>query len=136
MCAVDYVHILNSVMLTLTEEEVPIKWEFMQYSDPKHPSKLANKYLQQNKINVMEWPSQSPGLNPIEHLWGILKRRIGDCKTKKKDELWSKIQREWYSIPVETCAELVNSMGRTVEAVINNKSATTKYSKNLKYFYR
>lgn len=75
----------------------------------------------------MEWPSQSPDLNPIEHLWGVLKRRIGGCRAKNKEELWSIIQNAWHSITPETCAKLVHSMGRRCEAVIKNKGATTKY---------
>ncbi|KAF7665750.1 hypothetical protein LDENG_00132460 [Lucifuga dentata] len=32
--------------------------------------------LQDTSLTVLEWPSQNPGLNPIEHLWRDLKMAI------------------------------------------------------------
>ena len=41
---------------------------FQHDNDPKHTSKRVTKWLTDNKIKVLEWPTQFPNLNPIENL--------------------------------------------------------------------
>ena len=71
----------------------------------------------------MDWPSMSPDLNPIEHLWGILKRKVEVCKGSNICH----VMEEWKSIPVASCEALVNSMPRRVKAVLDNDDGYTKY---------
>lgn len=77
----------------------------------------------------MEWPAQSPDLNPIENLWPIVKRRLGqyDPAPTNMTNLWERVQDEWNRIPKEVIENLVESMPSRVNQVIHNKGLWTKY---------
>ncbi len=83
--------------------------------------------LKKLRVKVMDWPSMSPDLNPIEHLWGILKRKEEECKVSNIHQLHEVIMEEWKRTPVATCEALVNSMPKWVKAVLENNGGHTKY---------
>uniref|UniRef100_A0AAZ3PAU8 Tc1-like transposase DDE domain-containing protein n=1 Tax=Oncorhynchus tshawytscha TaxID=74940 RepID=A0AAZ3PAU8_ONCTS len=64
-------------------------------NDPKHTSKVVAKWLKDNKVKVLEWPSQSPNLNPIEHLWAELKKRVRARRPTNLTPLHQLCQEEW-----------------------------------------
>ncbi len=75
---------------------------------------------------MMDWPSISPDLNPIEHLWRILKRKVEERKVSNIHQLRDVIM-EWKRNPVETCEALVNSVHKRFKAVLENNGGHTKY---------
>lgn len=102
---------------------------FQQDNDPKHKSKKATNWLRNSGLEVMVWPPQSADLNPIEHLWHYLKARLGEYETPPASiaELWERVQVEWEKIPASVCQDLIESMPRRVQAVLEAKGGYTKY---------
>jgi hypothetical protein len=75
------------------------------------------------------WPSQSCDLDPIEHLWTLLKRRIEEQEERAKGvhELWDKAAEEWGKMTVEECGRPIESMPRRLKEVIRKKGGNTRY---------
>ncbi len=95
--------------------------------DPKHTSKTTTAFLKKLRVKVMDWPSMSPDLNPIEHLWDILKWKVDERKVSNIHQLRDVIMEEWKRTPMATCGALVNSMPKRVKAVPENNGGHTKY---------
>jgi transposase len=100
---------------------------FQQDSDPKHTSKIVTEFFKLKKIKKLEWVPQSPDLNPIEHLWDIIKREVRKIPVSNKQELKTRISAVWDNIEQEVLQKLVHSMPRRLEAVIAAKGGPTKY---------
>ncbi len=78
----------------------------------------------------MDWPSMSPDLNPIEHLWGILKQKVEEHKVSNIHQLCDVVMEEQKRTPVASCEALV-------KAVLENNGGHTKYwhfGPNLDFF--
>jgi transposase len=69
-------------------------------NDPKHTSKKGIK------VKVLEWPSQSPDLNPLESLWSKLKKRVRAWWPTNLTQLHQLFQEEWAKIHSTYCGRL------------------------------
>ena len=102
---------------------------FQQDNDPKHTCKKVKEWLEEQEFRTMVWPAQSPDLNPIEHLWHYLKKKLNEYENPPHSlhELWERVEREWNAIDKSVCQGLIESMPRRVAAVLNAKGGYTKY---------
>jgi hypothetical protein len=126
-----YTEILRGELLD-TIKDHKLKKEkviFQQDNDPKHTSKKAQECIKELGLNLLDWPAQSPDLNPIEHLWKHLKRKLEEYSEPADgvEELWERVDAEWLKIPPEVVMGLIESMPRRIQAVIRARGGHTKY---------
>ncbi len=100
---------------------------FQQDLAPAHTAKGTKSWFNDHGVTVLDWPANSPDLNPIENLWGIVKRKMRDTRPNNADDLKDAIKETWASIPPQQCHKRITSMPRRIEAVIKAKGAPTKY---------
>lgn len=122
-----YKNILDKQMLPFAKNNMSHGWSFQHDRDPKHASKIVSQYLSAKEIRVLEWPTQSPDLNPIEHLWDELGRRVANKRHSNKRDLFKTLSEEWNKIPRDIIIRLIKSMPHHCAAVIISKGMATKY---------
>ena len=81
---------------------------FQHDNAPAHRARVVTTFLQQQQVNTMVWPALSPDLNPIEHLWDVLGRRIraNHPQPVNLQGLLNVLQIEWAAIPQATICNL------------------------------
>lgn len=102
---------------------------FMHDNASCHAAKKTKEWLNTHNINCLDWPACSPDLNPIEHVWSYLDKRLRARKATftSADEMWEMIEKEWYEIPKAYINNLYWSMCSRIKACIAAKGDITKY---------
>ena len=98
---------------------------FQQDLAPAHTARSTKTWFDAHAITVLDWPANSPDLNPIENVWGIIKRKMRDTRPKNKEELTASINEIWASITPRQCHRLIASMPQRIKAVV--KAFPPKY---------
>ena len=122
-----YIRILSSHMIPSARRLFEETYIFQHDNDPKHTALAVKAYLEKKRIKVLDWPSQSPDLNPIENLWHKLKTLIHNEKVTKLSELPEVMKKCWESISPEYCNKLVESMPRKMDQLVSNKGLWIQY---------
>ncbi len=94
---------------------------FQQDLAPAHSAKATSTWFKDHGIPVLNWPANSPDLNPIENLWGIVKRKMQNARPNNAEELKATIRATWALITPEQCHRLIDSMPRRIAAVFRQK---------------
>lgn len=106
---------------------IPDEVIFQQDNAPCHTSRVSRGWFEEREVRVMNWPPQSPDLNPIEHLWAHLGTRVRMYKCSSQLELKAKLHEEWQKIEPTICLQLVSSVQKRIKAVIKAKGKHINY---------
>ena len=109
----------------LAVEDVP----FIQFHGPNvnfmgdnarpHSAAITRQFLATNNVNVLDWPTNSPALNPIEQVWDELGRRVRrNHAIHTVNDLAAALQAEWANLPTPFIQRYANSMCRCITACI------------------
>ena len=109
---------------------------FMQDGAPCHRSKVAKNFVDRNNIDLLEWPGNSPDLNPIENSWTNIKNKVSEKQPLSGAELVKAIKEAWLKeISKDYCQSLIESMPRRIKVVIKNREGHTKYGQSEHFLY-
>ncbi len=122
-----YVKILQEYLLAGAKKQFGSRWRYQQDNDPKHTSKIAKQFLEEEVPETIDWPSNSPDINPIENLWSILKRRVEKRKPSNIDELDRFLHEEWKKVEKIIISNLIHSMKSRCLAIIDSRGERINY---------
>lgn len=116
-----YQDLLQMNLLTVARVIGGRNWTFQQDNAPCHASKSTKEWFERKNIRVLDWPSLSPDLNPIENLWGTLSRRVyrNGRQFDTVEELKTAITEEWERLSIPEMQTLISSMPNRIFNVIH-----------------
>ena len=95
-------------------------WVFQDDGASAHRAKKARAFLAElchTLSSDLHWPANSPDLNVIENLWGLLKHRMTVSNCQTEDDLWREAQAAWNTITIEEVNNLIDSFHNRLRSV-------------------
>lgn len=96
-------------------------------NDPKHRSKIVTNWKKENNVEYIDWPSNSPDINPIENVWALLKHKIKKINVKNITELKEIILKCWNEIDASHIQNIINSIPSRIKQILSNNGMNIKY---------
>lgn len=117
-----YENILIEHLVTIYNNE----YSYQQDNHPVHTSKEIKKLLSEKGIKTIDWPANSPDINPIENLWGLIKRKLSEI-ILTIDNFEQKIREVIECIDYSSIYNMISNMHLRVQKVIDNEGDIIDY---------
>jgi hypothetical protein len=117
-----YLELVQDVVMPEIEAS-EVELIFMQDNARPHTSPVVTDYYHENNVQMLDWPPQSPDLNPIEQVWGIMKQKLYTEKSfpTSKTDLIARFFKIWEELPASLFVSLSDSVPERLELVLKNK---------------
>jgi transposase len=122
-----YIKLLDEKVIPWMRRKRTQSMHFQQDNAPAHVSRKTTEFFKGHRIKLLQWPPNSPDINPIENAWSLLKSRIDIRCPKPLEELEAIASEEWSRIPSSFFENLIGSMPRRIAQVIERDGGKTDY---------
>lgn len=124
-----YIRILQDHMLPWARATFGRNFVYVQDNAPPHKARDTTRFLDEQDVEVMDWPARSPDMNPIEHVWDQMGIWIRDMAFPPSTvvELQQAVRQAWDAVGPQRVRNLVESMPRRVRAVLAARGGNTRY---------
>jgi transposase len=122
-----YVDIIEENIEEMKDQSKHKKVIILMDNDPKHTSAKAYKCYKRHEVTLLDWPSYSPDLNPIENIWGKIKRKLSMKKCSNVRQLKELISKYWNQLTINDLKIYAKSMEHRIERCIKNKGGIIDY---------
>ncbi|WKY05704.1 hypothetical protein Q1695_006140 [Nippostrongylus brasiliensis] len=96
---------------------------------PSHKCSFTVRWMEENGVRCLEWPPESPDLNPIELVWGNIKEFIWKQKVTTIEELKKAAKTYWRGLTPEVCWNYVCGMHWRMEKIVEAKGGNVVETK-------
>ena len=100
---------------------------YLQDNAPIHKSKETMGWLAEHGVAVVDFPPYSPDINPIEHVWEIIKRKVSDRTPRTHQQLAHYFLEEYENFDMNLFRRLVDSIPGRLKMVIEKNGEMTDY---------
>ena len=110
MNSVRYCQTMEEVMLPSVTKFLGDNFILQQDNAPCHKSNFTMIWFSEQDIEILQWPSRSPDLNPIENISNTMAHRLAKHKLKNKKDSKLITAHIWQNITKEECMPEVHRL--------------------------